>query len=789
MPPAFESWTEDVMEDYGGVLSWMDYSSESEIVIPDVEILGSGKCGENVTWVLDSERILTISGQGAMEDFEYDEAPWDSYSGTILEIIIEPGVTAIGTYAFSGCYHVTEVDIPIGFTAINARAFSSCECLTRVTIPDSVTFIGNYAFSYCASLPESMLPAGLSSIGDYTFASCFRLSEVEIPSSVTSIGQWAFSYCNDLSSLTIPTGVTSIGEYAFYSCKNLSSIFISDSVSSLGDNVFALCESLTEIHVDANNPSYSNDAYGVLFDKTKTVLVQVPAAYTGHYQIPATVTAIGDYAFFKCKSMTDVTVPDGVVSIGDMAFSYCTGLTGIDLPASLTELGDSAFYSCENLTSIRIPDKVTAIYDDTFWNCSDLTSVIIGSSVTSIGYQAFYDCSKLTNVTIPDCVTSIESSAFEGCGKLASITFGRNVASIANWAFCCCYDLTEIYFRGNAPAIGNYVFSETDPLTAYYPSGDPTWTSDVMQNYGGTITWVPYTVEEDPSYTVSYSSASISLAGDIGVNYYVQLSESIVADAGAYMQFTVAGQTQTVPLADAVVSAGSDGAVTYRFTCKVASKQMTEEITGQMYLSDGTAVGEAKSYSVKAYCDAAIPIYSQYPAYADLVDLMKAMLNYGAHSQTQFSYKTDDLANQGVETALPALTADDVAAFAHGASGSEAGISVASVSLLLESTTTIRFYFNLDGSKPIDAYTFYVDGVEEVPVESNGQYYVEKVNVAAKDLDEMVTVTVGGLTARYCGLSYVRQVAVLYPTYYSEALVNVAKALYAYNQAANAYFA
>ena len=121
---------------------------------------------------------------------------------------------------------------------------------------------------------------------------------------------------------------------------------------------------------------------------------------------------------------------------------------------------------------------------------------------------------------------------------------------------------------------------------------------------------------------------------------------------------------------------------------------------------------------------------------------------------------------------------------------SESGIGVASVNLLLESTTTIRFYFNLDGTKSIDEYTFYVDGVETIPVQSGeNQYYVDKVNVAAKDLDEMVTVTVGGLTVKYCGLSYVRQVAVLYPDNYSEALVNVAKALYAYNQAANAYFA
>ena len=284
-------------------------------------------------------------------------------------------------------------------------------------------------------------------------------------------------------------------------------------------------------------------------------------------------------------------------------------------------------------------------------------------------------------------------------------------------------------------------------------------------------------------------AASISLTGDIGVNYYVQLSDDIAADAGSYMQFTVAGQTQTIPLSEAITSTDEDGVTTYRFTCKVAAKQMTDTILGQMYTSSGP-VGESRTYSVKAYCDAAIPYFGQYESYASLIDLMKAMLNYGAYSQIQFDYYTQNLANAGLEdTSLPELTAEDLAAYAHGATGSEDGISISSVSLLLESTTTIRFYFKLDGTKSIDEYTFYANGTAVTPVQSGeNEYYVDKENVAAKELDEMATVTVGGLTVQYCGLSYVRQVAVNHPENYSESLVNVAKALYAYNQAANAYF-
>ena len=289
--------------------------------------------------------------------------------------------------------------------------------------------------------------------------------------------------------------------------------------------------------------------------------------------------------------------------------------------------------------------------------------------------------------------------------------------------------------------------------------------------------------------SVTYTQASISLAGDIGVNYYLTMSSDLMADDGTYMEFTVAGEKQIVPITEAIVTT-SNGTKTYRFTCKVAARQMTETVTGQMYTSAGVAVGPAKTYSVKQYCQAAIKAYASYPAYAKLIDLMKAMLNYGAYSQIQLNYKTDDLANTGIDTnALPALTADMLQPYVHGKSGAESGISIGSVSLLLQSTTTIRFYFKLDGTRPITDYTFYVDGEPVEPVlHSGNQYYVDKINVSAKDLDVPSVVNVGGLQVWYCGLSYVRQIAIQNADKSPEALLNVVRSLYAYSMAANAYF-
>ena len=129
----------------------------------------------------------------------------------------------------------------------------------------------------------------------------------------------------------------------------------------------------------------------------------------------------------------------------------------------------------------------------------------------------------------------------------------------------------------------------------------------------------------------------------------------------------------------------------------------------------------------------------------------------------------------------------DASAYAHSLSGSEDGIRVDNATLILETETTARIYFKLTGSKTIDQYTFMVDG-KVVQAKPNGAlYYVEIPNIAAQHLDEMHTVTVGGLTIRYGGLSYVNQV-IKNPQYATEEMTNTAKALFAYNKMAENYF-
>jgi len=373
----------------------------------------------NVTATL-SGGTLTISGTGAMQNFNYGSAPWYSVRTQNTSVKIEQGVTSIGNCAFYNCTSLTSVAISGSVTSIGDCAFLACSGLPSVTIPSSVTSIGDDAFQSCirlisvdfnakncttmgswsspvfegcSALSNLNIGNNVISIPAYAFCNCSGLTSVAIPSSVTSIGNGTFGYCSGLTSVTIPSSVTSIGDGAFESCS-LTSVIIPSSVSSIGVWAFLSCP-LTAINVDAGNLNYSSEI-GVLFDKNKTLLIQYPAKKAGAYEIPNSVTSIGTYAFYDCFYLTSVTIPNSVISIGDGAFQSCWSLTSVTIPNSVTSIGANAFYECE------------------------LRYVIMSYSVTSIGNDAFYDC-PLTSITIPSSVTSIGANAFENC-RLTAIT-------------------------------------------------------------------------------------------------------------------------------------------------------------------------------------------------------------------------------------------------------------------------------------------------------------------------------------------------------------------------------
>ena len=178
------------------------------------------------------------------------------------------------------------------------------------------------------------------------------------------------------------------------------------------------------------------------------------------------VTNIGEGAFYSCRGLTSITIPNSVTSIGKWAFSSCSALPSITIPNSVTSIGDRAFSWCSGLTSITIPNSVKSIGEYAFEGCSGLTSITIPNSVTSIGAYAFAECSGLTSITIPNSVTSIGNSAFCFCTGLTSITIPNSVTSIGNWAFYGCSGLTSITIPNSVTSIGNSAFNGCSGMTS-----------------------------------------------------------------------------------------------------------------------------------------------------------------------------------------------------------------------------------------------------------------------------------------------------------------------------------
>ena len=174
---------------------------------------------------------------------------------------------------------------------------------------------------------------------------------------------------------------------------------------------------------------------------------------------------MGNYAFYNCDALIDVTLSEGVTGIGTYAFSDCDALTSVTIPGSVTSMGTHAFSDCDALASVTISEGVTSISSYVFYNCDALTSIILPVSVTSIDTYAFYDCDALTSVTIPS-VISIGSYAFQDCDALTSVVIPNSVTSIGYRAFYSCDSLTSVTLPNSITSFGGSEFAYCSNLTS-----------------------------------------------------------------------------------------------------------------------------------------------------------------------------------------------------------------------------------------------------------------------------------------------------------------------------------
>ena len=429
-------------------------AESTDTVVTTTSLHTSGQCGDNLTWEFDkSTGTLTISGTGEMYNYGYNynyndfpPRPWEEYEDEIHNIVISDGVTTIGDLAFAWLDNdLATVIIPDSVKSIGNGAFHNSNGLVSVSIGSGVTSIGQGVFNYCHkfstiivdsansvyssdengvlfnkdktelikypmanTIISYMIPDSVTRFCDNAFDHCYNLVNITIPDSITSIGDWAFDGCVNLEEIIIPEGVKYIGSYAFHMCEKLKSVAIPASVTKIGNEIFRYCRGLETINVHKDNPCFSNDEYGVMFNKNKTKLIQYPINNSRKsYKIPDGVTEIDLWAFDDCDHLTHIVVPHTVKEIGMGAFAECDNLISINFPAKLSKISHALFSGCNNLTKVIIPNEVTSIDSHAFVSCGRLEFVHLPSNISKIDIDAFRDFSGYICSTEEDSFAKI----------------------------------------------------------------------------------------------------------------------------------------------------------------------------------------------------------------------------------------------------------------------------------------------------------------------------------------------------------------------------------------------
>lgn len=711
---------------------------------------------------------------------------------TALEsVVLGNDKLAVPFGCFEGCTKLSSIDLS-NIETINSRAFYGSTSLGSVTLT-RVRVIDSDAFTGCTGLKSLDLPVA-NYIGKNAFDGCTGLTTVNFGSSSVSVSKEAFRNCSKLSTINTEK-ISSINDGVFTNCSSLQSVVLGSGVTAIGEKAFYQCSALTTINLS----------------NIKTIKVQ---------------------AFSDCVLLDNVDLRN-CFEMQKYAFKGCTALTSVDLSGGYMYF-EGVFQGCTGLTSVTLGDQLTNIPDYAFDGCTNLSTVNF-DSVYVIGKYAFRN-TKLTSLDLR-YVSVISDGAFSGC-QVTDLTLGYKYG---------------IYTHSGNPDTDSFVF---DNITSFYFYGPqriydqrnlgadfPNATItiggayDVIFDYGNgescTVIEEGETVENPGDFSRKYfiftgwysdkectraydfslpvtkdiriyagwikdysdsffKGYTVSLEGDIGVNYYTIIPEDVDLERD-YIKFTLddGSDEKIVYLKDAtkVTYQGTTYSV---FKIRVPAKKMTAVIDAKLYVNGQWAA--EKRWSVKQYADY---ILSNPALYKTAEPLVRAMLHYGAYAQIIFNYKTDELANANLINDYTYSLDDAVFTRPYDSSKTNLpeGLTFSNVSLTLETNTTLNLYFTDNTNKNIIFKL--VNGTKETtitPVVSGGQKLIKISNISANRLadDFKIKIVVEGDSTEYfvtySPMNYAYNVInreeneVRTPE-----LKNLMKALYLYSEAAKAY--
>ncbi|MBQ9945453.1 MAG: leucine-rich repeat domain-containing protein, partial [Clostridia bacterium] len=528
-----------------------------------VDIIDQGSYGNNITWTIDDEGKLIVSGTGEMPmpDYtEYDTVAWYSYRSIIKNVVIEQGITNIGSCAFSSCTNLESITIPDSVTVIGHSAFHNCSSLKAIKIPDGVERIEPYTFYGFGSLTSIIVPAGVTYIGSYAFWGTDNLpfeliilnKDCHIDSAEYTISRNAV-ICGYQGSTAHKYALSFVQARTFVKLDGEGSDIILSG--SCGDNAqFTLTRNGT-LSITGSGPINMREGYVAPWNSYNAIIKII--------NIADGISILGNNSFKNCVNVSEVVIPESVTSIDNYAFTNCVSLKEITITNPECSIYDSADTISDSATIYGYPNSTAQEYAEKYnrtfvaLTCQHSNSTFVSSveaTCTEKGYTTYF-CAVCNNTYDADYV-----DAYGHCYN-AVVTPPTCTANGYTTYTCECGDS---YVADEVVAEGHkYVEEVTTPAT-HMKEGVKTFTCSVCSDsYTETIEKIAAhsynAVVTPPTCTVDGYTTYTCECGDSYVD------DEVVAEGHKYV-------AEVTTLATHM----KEGVKT--FTCSVCSDSYTETI-------------------------------------------------------------------------------------------------------------------------------------------------------------------------------------------------------------------
>ena len=739
--------------------------------------------------------------------------------GNVKHIKFDGEVEKIGSSVFDGWSNIEEIEIPESVKEIGDWAFAGCVKLNNITLGENITKIGYNAFAGCSGLKKVMMNARLENEQQAFWKAGTEGIDVVYGKGITKIGSLFTK--STVRSVEIPEGVKTIGDSAFTDCEKLERIELPESMEQVGQYAFEGCRGVSHLKIKSPNCIYDQSfgSFPGLGEKADNLTVEFGEKVTEiprlirmggnvkHVKFDGEVEKIGDSVFDGWSNIEEIEIPESVKEIGDWAFVGCVKLSNITLGANITTVGYGAFYGLTNLTTVTLPSKLKDIAGNAFANCKNLKEYIVSDENKDLSAKdgVLYGKDETELISYPAGkddqtefdmlsmnVDTIREGAFDGNTALKSVKIGDDVQTIGEEAFANVSDALTLHVYKNSYA-DEYAKENEVP--------------------------VEYLSEEVEEGTPVFRGASLSLAGTILINYYIEFPEDVKDGRVEFDLVDDSGKTKskvTATLKDAskeTITSGGKQYEYYKYSVSLTAKQMADKVLAKAYATtaDGKEVATRKFYySVEKYVSNKMKNTATKDS---LKNVLASMVNYGAAAQNYFAYNTQHLADKllydttivtdenkkKLDSTLEGYqkTKEQMQQYIRTITEVEnPKTRIAGIALDLKSTVSIRVIVPKDTTSADNKIAYTVgDGtaVKYLKLQNYDAtyYYADITGIVAKNLDDMYHIYVCDASGNQISniVNYgVMSYAIQKWESENEDLVNLVKKLQVYNVAAQKYF-